>query len=100
MNIGVFTKPNEKGQILIPKEMRDQLGITSDATLNLTMTGKGIYIALVDSFITKGDREDSYSKLLEKTKGGWGKQTKEEALQEWGVRELELKASEERKKIW
>jgi AbrB family looped-hinge helix DNA binding protein len=100
MNIGVFTKPNEKGQIVIPKEMRDELGITSDVTLNLSVSGKGIYIALVDAFISKQDREESYVKLLEKTQGGWGSDTTKDLEQEQQRRAVELKASEERNKAW
>ncbi len=45
MKIGSFTTPNDKGQIVIPKEMRDALSIDTNATLNIILAGKGIYIS-------------------------------------------------------
>jgi AbrB family looped-hinge helix DNA binding protein len=47
MNIGTITKPNQKGQIVIPKAMRDKLHITEHVPLNIIARGRGIYIYIL-----------------------------------------------------
>lgn len=98
MKISSFTTPNDKGQIVIPKEIREALHIDSYVTLNITLAGNGIYIYPVEEFLTKADGESSYLKLLEKTKGTWNNDN-------WDViknkrSQLERKASHLRKKTW
>ena len=97
MKIGSFTTPNDKGQIVIPKEIRDALHIDSHATLNIVMAGNGIFIYPVEEFITKGETEDSYIKLLEKTKGSWKDNSD---IQSKKRSHLELQASKSRKNVW
>jgi AbrB family looped-hinge helix DNA binding protein len=98
MKIGVFTSPNDKGQIVIPKEIRDALSIDTNATLNIILAGKGIYIYPVEEFLTKAEGENSYIKLLEKTKGSW-KNDNWDALNK-NKSQLEIEASKSRKKAW
>lgn len=98
MKIGSFTTPNDKGQIVIPKEMRDILAIDTTVTLNMILAGKGIYIYPVEEFLTKTERESSYLKLLEKTKGTW-KDENWEKLREKKSK-IELNASKLRKTVW
>jgi AbrB family looped-hinge helix DNA binding protein len=98
MKIGSFTTPNNKGQIVIPKEMRDALGIDTNATLNIILAGKGIYLYPVEEFLTRAEGESSYIKLLEKTKGSWKDDN-------WDMlsnkkSQIELEASKSRKKAW
>lgn len=98
MKIGSFTTPNDKGQIVIPKEIRDALGIDNNVTLNVILAGKGIYIYPVEEFLTKVEGESSYIKLLEKTKGTWKNE-------DWDTTrsrksKIELTASKKRKNIW
>lgn len=98
MKIGSFTTPNDKGQIVIPKEMRDALNINTNATLNIILAGKGIYIYPVEEFLTRSEGESSYIKLLEKTKGSW-KDDNFDTLRKKRS-QVELKASNLRKKAW
>jgi len=98
MKIGSFTTPNNKGQIVIPKEMRDALGIDTNATLNIILAGKGIYLYPVEEFLTRAEGESSYIKLLEITKGSWKDDN-------WDMlsnkkSQIELEASKSRKKAW
>ena len=98
MKIGSFTTPNDKGQIVIPKVIRDALGINTHVTLNVSIAGKGILIYPVEEFLTKEEGENSYIKLLEKTKGSW-------KGEDWdSLRKVksnvELGASKARKKSW
>ena len=97
MKAGVVIKPNEKGQIVIPKEMRDALGIDSNIMLNLILAGKGIYIYPIKEIITNSETENSYAKLLEKTQGAW--EDKEDPLVE-KREQLELEQAAARKKPW
>ncbi|SRR6266568_6712127 len=98
MKIGSFTTPNDKGQIVIPKEMRDALSIDTNATLNIILAGKGIYIYPVEEFLTRVEGESSYIKLLEKTKGSW-KDDNWDTLRK-KKSHIELEASKSRRKAW
>ncbi|MEK9165316.1 MAG: AbrB/MazE/SpoVT family DNA-binding domain-containing protein [Patescibacteria group bacterium] len=71
MTIGTIVKPNQKGQIVIPKEYRDELAIDSSMFLNLVMRGKGIYIYPIAGVVSKADSESSYLNVLKKTQGKW-----------------------------
>lgn len=98
MKVGSIIVPNVKGQIVIPKEVRDALGINANVPLNLVVRGGGIYLYPVEELVTRVESEDSYFKLLEKTKGAW-------AGEEWeGIRKarkkIELTACQRRKKKW
>lgn len=98
MKIGIITKPNQKGQIVIPKIMRQALKINPSVNLNLILWENGIFISPIQEVITPTDKENSYPKLLEKTQGGWLKEN-------WPAlrkkrQQTELKASKQRKKLW
>lgn len=94
MKVGELIKPNAKGQIVIPKSTRDALGISDKTFLNLTLAGSGIYIYPVEEVLTGADSESSYLKLLQKTKGKWGKEKLSKNTS------LELQASKNRKSAW
>ena len=87
-----------KNLFVIPKNIRDSLEIDSSVTLNITVSGYGIYISTVTAFVTKSDIESSYLKLLEKTRGTW-------VSEDWNkTREArsstEIEASKRRKTSW
>jgi len=98
MKIGTVTSTNDKGQIVIPKEIRDALGINSKVTLNMILFGNGLYIYPVEEFVTRVESESSYIYLLEKTKGTWIDEDWDKL--ENKKSEVELKASESRKSKW
>lgn len=98
MKVGTFATTNDKGQLVLPKEMRNALGIDSSVTLNIVLAGKGIYVYPVEEFITKSETESSYLQLLQKTKGTWSDENWDELQQKRS--EVELRASEDRKKRW
>lgn len=98
MKVGIITKSNQKGQIVLPKKMRQGLGIEANAPLNMILRGDGIYIYPIKEVIAKGEKESSYLQILQKTQGTWLKE-------DWDIlrkkrRKTELNASKKRKKIW
>ncbi len=98
MKVGTITKTNQKGQIVIPKAMREELGIDADVPLNLALKDNGIYIHPVDEVFASKRGEGSYLDILEKTQGAWAKE-------DWTSlkkrrRKIELAASKKRKRIW
>ena len=97
MKVGIITKPNDKGQVVIPKEMRNALGINANVLLNLVLVENGIYIHPVTEVLTKSDTDSSYSKLLEKTQGAWGDEEDPLAKRR---EQLELEQVIARKKPW
>lgn len=66
-----MTKTNVKGQVVIPKEYRQLLGIKKGVALNIIATGSGIFIQPVRAVTGAFERADSYLDLLRKTKGAW-----------------------------
>lgn len=95
MKIGNIAKPNAKGQIVIPKEFRKVLGIDKNVLLNLVLRGGGIYLYPIFEVAPKIDGENSYLKVLEKTRGKWSENWQALAKEK---RAIELSASVKRKK--
>lgn len=98
MKIGTIAKSNQKGQIVIPKEMRKALGIDANISLNLILRGNGIYIYPVEEVITKTEGESSYLKILQKTQGAWFQEGWDSLKKKRG--KIELTASKNRKQAW
>jgi len=99
MKIGIITEPNKKGQIVIPKEFRKVLGITSQTPLNLVLRGGGVYIYPIDEVLTKLESESSFLSILEKTQGAWA-DDKSWKRTEKRRRKIEQASSLRRKKAW
>ncbi len=96
MNYAIVT-PNTKGQIVIPKAMREALGITTDSQLYLSVKDQTLCIQpVVSSMSAKPDK--TYAEILAETQGGWAGDNwpTEEAER----RKIELAATERAKKAW
>ena len=87
MNLGIVTKPNAKGQIVIPKRFRDELGIDKDVLLSLTIKGNGVYITPLDKSIATSDSRRVYIEMLKRTAGTW-------TGDDWGKTETKRKKIE------
>ncbi len=97
----MITKPNMKGQIVIPKEIRDTLKIDQNSCLNITLAGSGIYVQPVDEVYTKTETKSAFLAMLEKTKGSLA----EENWTAWEesekrYRKGEIAAVKKNKKAW
>lgn len=95
MKVGSIITPNIKGQIVIPKEMRQALGINEKVALNVFLAGGAIHIYPVDEVVTKGENKSSYIELLKKTQGILG--SAPYYKNERARRRLELAAAKRRK---
>lgn len=95
MQIGEITTANSKGQIVIPKKIRKDLGITTGTAIKILSKGHGIYLFPIKGFITSEESEDSYIKMLEQTAGSWG-----EIPETKTKKSIELEASLKRKTQW
>lgn len=98
MKVGIITTPNIKGQIVIPKEIRDTLKIGVNVPLNLVVRGGGIYIYPVEEVVSKVESESSYLEILKKTQGSWSGDGWEKT--ERKRKRIELQESRKRKKQW
>jgi|SRR3989344_5566942 len=98
MNIGIITQTNEKGQIVIPKKIRDTLGINKNVPLNIVQKDKGIYIHPVEIIQSQEEKNKAFLKILEKTQGGWAGDDWPET--EKRRRKIELEAAKRRRKAW
>jgi len=97
MKIGYIVEPNSKGQIVIPKSVRDKFRINPKTSLNLVIRGRGMYLTPIRQVISGVDEEASYLEILKKTKGAWGRKDDEIFKRR---RKTELSASQRRKKRW
>lgn len=102
MKVGFIAEPNSKGQIVIPKKIRDELKIDQNTHLNMVIRDNGIYIHTIKEIVAGS--ESNYSKkalleALEKTRGLWA-DDKDFDKRQKERRKIELKASRERKKPW
>ncbi len=100
MKVGIISKPNTKWQIVIPKEIRQKLGITKDHFLHLLIRGNGLFIQPIQEVVHQTDTNDNYLKILEETKGAWGIIQDKENKTEKEKRSEELAASKKRKDLW
>lgn len=98
MKVGRITTPNIKGQIVIPKEVRDALKIGVNVPLNLVIRGGGIYLYPVEEVVSKVESESSYPEILKKTQGSWSGDSWEKT--ERKRKRIELQESKKRKKQW
>lgn len=102
MNIGTIVTPNIKGQIVIPKKIRDDLNITKNTALNIVDDGKTIYIHPIKEITTISESDNSkLRQVLKETQGAW-------ANKDWGAydrmekirRKIELASAKRNKKAW
>jgi len=100
MKVGTITTTNQKGQIVIPKKLRDDLGITPQTHLNLVAKDGMLYIFPIINVVSTKKASSSYLEFLNKTQGAWGPESKEEKTDEEERRTLEVKATEKNKQAW
>lgn len=98
MKVSTISQTNAKGQVVIPKEVRDSLGITPQTPLNIVLRGEGVYLYPVKEILTSEKGAFPYLKILEKTQGSWKGDSwlKTEKKR----KEIEAKASTRRKREW
>lgn len=99
MKLGYITRPNVKGQIVIPRPLRRELGITPSVALNVVRWGDGLYLGPVTAVINAAaPGAGSYAHILAATKGAWGAKT---IAAKRGRRARELHAAQERRSaLW
>ena len=98
MNLGIITQTNDKGQLVVPKNYRDTLGINPNVPLQLLLKTDGFYVRMIENIITKNTGSDLYLQLLDNTAGAWANDS---WIQSANKRKLiEKKASQLRKKSW
>ena len=71
MKIGNFINTNSKGQIVIPKSIRDTLNITDGTILHIKIMGQSISLVPIQGVISNIPSDSSYDALLTKTQGTW-----------------------------
>jgi AbrB family looped-hinge helix DNA binding protein len=71
MKVGNIVETNQKGQLVIPKKIRDLLGITPGKALNILVRDNGVYIQPIDEVVSSSQSASSYYKILKRTQGSW-----------------------------
>lgn len=95
MKIEYYSTPNSKGQVVIPKKLRDDLGITQSGLLHILKRGRGFYVYPVKEVIGAENSDLSYTAILSQTKGKWGRTDSNSHNAD-----IELRASQNRKQAW
>ena len=93
-NTTTISHTNQKGQLVIPKDIRDRLEIDDTVDLLIKLMGNSIIISPIDTIIASSDQECSFLDVLEQTKGSWKTAKPPEK------RNLELEAAKKRRKSW
>jgi len=77
MKSSYISSTNVKGQIVIPKSLRDELDITPQTLLNITCSGEGLYLHPIESVINRSQTKigGAYLALLKATVGAWKNET-------------------------
>ena len=70
-NITHVTKLNTKGQLVIPSEIRNALGLKTNDNVEIKLVGNFIAVSPVKDIITSRSYENTYSSILRDTKGTW-----------------------------
>lgn len=101
MNVGNLAITNNKGQVVIPSQIRKQLGITAGVPLKFAVWGTGMYVMPME--MTPRDLPaDSGAVLamLKRTQGTWGPESAEDKKGETRRRRLELAATKKARNAW
>lgn len=101
MKVGKISFANKKGQLVIPKKYRDELGITDETPLHIVKNEAGLLIyPLAEVPVPSAKQWDkkAYEHLLVASQGAWGDEGWQEG--EERQRDVELKATREGKKEW
>lgn len=100
MKTSYIASTNTKGQIVIPKLLRDILSITPETSLNITCSGEGIYLYPIEAVVTKAERNsgNTYLSLLKITKGAWRNEDWEKVNSK--RKNIEIADSKKRKQTW
>lgn len=99
MNLStVVTRPNSKGQIVIPKKFRDQLDIDEEVLLSLIIQGNGVFISPLKRSTSTSDSKQIFQEVLKMTAGAWKGDDWDNTEQR--RQKIELQAAKERKTAW
>ncbi|NCN06310.1 MAG: AbrB/MazE/SpoVT family DNA-binding domain-containing protein [Candidatus Pacebacteria bacterium] len=99
MKIQTIVQPNQKGQIVIPKAIRQQLGITSNTQLHLVSSASSFVITpLTNTTFPKLLENQTYADVLEETKGAWANDSWPETQKSRD--NIERIAADKPKKAW
>lgn len=100
MKVSYLTSPNPKGQVVIPKVLRDALRISPETTLNMVPADGGLYLYPISEVVTEMENESAFMSLLKITQGAWGKETDQERKNAKKRVEVEKQAAQQRKAAW
>lgn len=96
----VLSNTNKKGQIVLPKEYRDAVGITESTPLTFQLAGRGILVLPVTTILTGNYSQETTHEILRRTQGGWGKPSEEEIKKQKQLDKAERENAELTKHSW
>ena len=100
MNIGVIVNTNVKGQIVIPKRIRDSLAISPQTPLQIIQAGQSIVLHPISDVVRRTDSKDTWRDVLEMTAGSWGEANEKTNQADEARKRRELAAAKKRKASW
>lgn len=100
MNIGTIISTNSKGQIVIPKKIRDSLAISPQTPLQIIQNGQSIVLHPIADVVRKTDSKATWRDILEMTAGSWGPVSAEDKKLNEQRQKRELSASKKRRAEW
>lgn len=100
MNIGIIVNTNVKGQVVIPKKIRDSLAISPQTPLQIIQAGQSIVLHPISDVVRRTDSRETWRDILEMTAGSWGPATGKENKSDKKRERTELLAARKRRIAW
>jgi len=69
MNVGSIAIPNQKGQIVIPVRIREQVGIKAGVPVMITVTGQSLWLQPTEITPIMADDKAAFLDMLRKYRG-------------------------------
>lgn len=101
MNVGNIAISNKKGQVVVPRQIREDLGIVEGVPLKFAVWGPGMYVLPME-LTPKNLAFDNGAvlEILKRTQGSWSEETPKEKEMEAKRRKFELVASKKARNAW
>jgi len=98
MNLTTVTKPNSKGQIVIPKRFRQELNLDENVFVNLILKPEGVLITPLNKPTISSDSKIIFQEILKSTSGAWKNDDWKET--EKNRRKIEIQAAKLSRSKW
>jgi AbrB family looped-hinge helix DNA binding protein len=100
MNVGTYVQPTARGQVVIPVDYREKLGINENTLLLVKIYAGALYLQPVTPVAKIPSSKELFLEFLAKNRGAWGPETPAEKKLAKKRRAKELARAEMLRNAW